>query len=917
MIRILKCISILFFTLLFFGCSDSKSVDDPPQPPAPVLTVTSLPEQLSATGGNATLTFTTNRSWTLAPELEQGDDGGWFTVAPLSGDAGETIRVSVSVEPNEGYIDRGLTLVLQADVLEERIEVTQLKKNVILAGDNRREVTGEAQELSIEVQSNVEYAVEIKEGGEWLEEIPRSRAEGLKTETHRFRIAQNTQEAERTGIIVFKDSGSELSDELSVVQAAWVDPDPERTALNAIYEAAAGSGWTQQENWGSDKPLNEWYGVETDDEGHVTALRLPKNNLAGNILEPLGKLTALRHIDLSWNMLGGEISTKAGGEMRSDLDNLSELETINLSHNSFEGGIPGNWYKLERLQYVNLSSNRLKGFAFPVKWNGLFENGRTLDLILNDNYLHDEVPDFILNNPDWDRLALQFIRQYYQAGGGIVYDKDIHLPDFTFTDLSDGSRRSIREVYSANKLTMLLQWDPLQEQSDTFIATVVRRFHTLFGKQGFAVVGITPEGDRFREAAKSYIRQRNIPWTAVCDYSDSQGRRTVLPDYPYPSYLLVDQHGTVISDMFSGQYIESSLPAEPIEADLLARPFQHSDYLNGIFKDTFGPSTYESSDFTMDKKYETLQKATKGNGINVVLMGDAFTDIDIESGFYRDMMDFAMESFFAIEPTKSYREYFNVYLVYAVSRKPYIGDDRDMSALGTILSPDLNVENNLKKLPDYAYAPVGFGGAPFVSITVNDGNFGVTYMEQPSIRPSYAFSGYTFGSRDVLRGCFIHEAVGHGFGLVGDEYVDYSGSWTPGEIPEYQKTILKTSQKKGWYLNLSLTDNQKSVFWSHLIGHPRYPYVGVYEGGFYYPVGVWRSEDKSVMDNHTKDWYFNTICRELIVKRILELSGEEYTFEKFLAKDSDEGRPKANRSSPQYPTERKNERRHCPPVFTD
>lgn len=84
----------------------------------------------------------------------------------------------------------------------------------------------------------------------------------------------------------------------------------------------------------------------------------------------------------------------------------------------------------------------------------------------------------------------------------------------------------------------------------------------------------------------------------------------------------------------------------------------------------------------MDKKFETLQTATKGKGIDLVLMGDAFTDIDIETGFYKQLMEFAMESFFTIEPTKSYREYFNVYMVYAVSRDAYIGEYPDHVALG-------------------------------------------------------------------------------------------------------------------------------------------------------------------------------------------------------------------------------------------
>ena len=127
---------------------------------------------------------------------------------------------------------------------------------------------------------------------------------------------------------MFKDKASDLFDELTVVQAAWDDPDPERSALRAFYDAAEGGGWTHRENWCSDKPLGEWYGVETDAEGHVTALRLAKNNLAGTVSWEIAKLTKLRHLDLSWNALEGPISVNDGkGHSITCLDDLIELET--------------------------------------------------------------------------------------------------------------------------------------------------------------------------------------------------------------------------------------------------------------------------------------------------------------------------------------------------------------------------------------------------------------------------------------------------------------------------------------------------------------------------------------------------------------------------------------------------------------
>lgn len=60
--------------------------------------------------------------------------------------------------------------------------------------------------------------------------------------------------------------------------------------------------------------------------------------------------------------------------------------------------------------------------------------------------------------------------------------------------------------------------------------------------------------------------------------------------------------------------------------------------------------------------------------------------------------------------------------------------------------------------------------------------------------------------------------------------------------------------------------------------------------------------------------YFNAICRELLVKRILELSGEGYTFEKFLAKDSDVGRPGSAHSALQSASADLPYKHH-PPIF--
>ena len=69
----------------------------------------------------------------------------------------------------------------------------------------------------------------------------------------------------------------------------------------------------------------------------------------------------------------------------------------------------------------------------------------------------------------------------------------------------------------------------------------------------------------------------------------------------------------------------------------------------------------------LDGKVTTLQTATKGNGYNIILMGDGFTVDLIKNGTYDEVMKKSAEHLFALEPMKSLRPYFNVYVVQKVS----------------------------------------------------------------------------------------------------------------------------------------------------------------------------------------------------------------------------------------------------------
>lgn len=90
----------------------------------------------------------------------------------------------------------------------------------------------------------------------------------------------------------------------------------------------------------------------------------------------------------------------------------------------------------------------------------------------------------------------------------------------------------------------------------------------------------------------------------------------------------------------------------------------------------------------------------------------------------------------------------------------------------------------------------------------------------------------------------------------------------------------------GWYSNVDFTTDPKKVKWSVFLSDDRYKdEVGIFEGaGGPFSTGIYRPSYDSMM-NHNAE-YFNAPSRWAIYKRIMELSGETPSFDKFLEYDA-------------------------------
>ena len=181
----------------------------------------------------------------------------------------------------------------------------------------------------------------------------------------------------------------------------------DREALIALYNATDGTNWTNNDNWLTDKPLNEWYGIATyatgpevpvELAGRVAEIRLSENGLNGQIPPEMGQLSRLFVLFLATNQLSGPIPPEMGqlsglvwldlysnqlsGYLPPELGRLSRLEGLIVSDNRLTGTIPAELGQLSNLEHLSLFSNGLTG-VIPAELGKLARLDH-LDLFSND-----------------------------------------------------------------------------------------------------------------------------------------------------------------------------------------------------------------------------------------------------------------------------------------------------------------------------------------------------------------------------------------------------------------------------------------------------------------------------------------------------------------------------------------------------
>lgn len=298
---------------------------------------------------------------------------------------------------------------------------------------------------------------------------------------------------------------------------------------------------------------------------------------------------------------------------------------------------------------------------------------------------------------------------------------------------------------------------------------------------------------------------------------------------------------------------------------------------------------YESTDYSRDGEVRTIRTASVGDGINVVIMGDAFSDREIASGVYDRYMDQACEALFSEEPYRTYQDRFNVYAVTAVSKnnvyEPLVeGAGDTVFGMYFTYGTETSCGGANDKVFEYAMKCPGIDENNIneaLCIVVGNTPFHAGTCHMYADGSAVAYQGVENYDSEDFFGTLRHEAGGHGFAKLKDEYERSTGTIPSSEAAE----IADQYAQYGWGANIDVTDDPSEIRWSHFLSDDRYSgLVGIYEGAALYAKGAYRPSENSIMRDNTGG--YNAPSREAIFKRIMELSGEEYTWEKFVEYDA-------------------------------
>lgn len=278
-----------------------------------------------------------NASWNIKNNTPE-----WININNRSGESGQS-SISIIIAKNNSIESRSYLIEIISGDITRTIKITQEEYTLFNTQQKQYNINEFGGDITVNIESNNGLTPVIKNDCDWIKYS--TTKSQISSSQFKFNISPLTGNIKRNSYIVFTNSRNEKVDSIEITQTTKEYEN--RKVLEKIYSSLDGTNWVNSTNWLSNKPINEWYGVETNGND-ITVINLSANNLKGEIPKEICLLKQLTTLSLWVNNIGGQLP--------EDFALLTNLKTLLLGGNPISGDVPNSFYSLEKLEQLSINN---------------------------------------------------------------------------------------------------------------------------------------------------------------------------------------------------------------------------------------------------------------------------------------------------------------------------------------------------------------------------------------------------------------------------------------------------------------------------------------------------------------------------------------------------------------------------------
>lgn len=859
-----------------------------------------LSPSFDSDGGKKTISFTSvGGPWSA--EFINGRADGWCNISsPSSGSEGQA-SLTITAAPNTDFDERNASIVIKCGDSIKTITVSQKQKDDITVTKSKFEVPSEGGTIEVEVKSNVKYS--YKTDCDWISQTGTKAYESKKLT---FNISKNDSVTRREGEITF--TSGNLTETVKVYQDGeqptivltqneyTIGSDggsikvEVRSNVDVTMEIPADITWIRELTTKSMSTNTYYLEVDRNTSPDSRSAKIALSNKSSEISESIivsqsqQDMISLADsiVSFKWKASSKIIYVSTNIDISASVSSENS-EWISVSKAADTKALENKGYKItvsdnigkERRAEITFSGEGCEASLSIIQDSGPIQ-ADTSELIAD--CLSGSITEFQFTTlSDWKISGYDNSLFTVSPVSGKAGKNTLKIKTVSANCTNDDKKSSITLSSDGMEVTIPIKQIPAFrfDKLDYVIPSEggSSYFYFTFPRNDYSVVKTLDYDKGFEDMLNSNaipVDGNNYSKQEAVEISNAQ----IIQSKLYVRYNILSNCGVKERTGRFRLYFEEN-------GQKLTSEWVNVTQTTGNY----------SRDYSQDGKVTVLQQHIKGKGIPIVIVGDGFTDVDISSGKYAQAMNEACQYFFSAEPLSSLQDYFDVWTITAVSPASTFNGSltrfKCQFGSGTRITGDDSMAYKFAskvvpsdKLDDMLVIVVinssKYAGTAYLHYGINYSTGKYSMLYSVAYVPMSDQSGMTF--EDVIH----HEACGHGFGKLADEYSN------SGTIPSSERQKLAQFQAAGAYTNVDTHSDVQSTLWSQYANDSRFSAenLGAYEGAYTYSRGVYRPTITSIMVSNKG--IFNAPSRAQIYSRVMSISNNwnwDFDYESFVKFD--------------------------------